>query len=148
MQEEDIATLKGADYITIFVDDHSNINGKFKLTALNANDLPVYDVYLVVRSHIDLPMDTPEQQEKAMQFIMNPDKYEIGNIAKHGVKDTGVLLEPGYYQIDIRTRYAKYTEMLKFGSFKGVLGKSISVTNFQGNVLHQSTYPEDFAKIY
>lgn len=88
MQEEDIATLRGADYLTVFINDSPNDRGQFGLVVSNSNNLPIYDVYLVIRSHVDMPMDTPEQQQKAWPFLLNPDKYEIGNIAMHGVKDT------------------------------------------------------------
>lgn len=146
MQEENIANLRGADYLTIFVNGPPNADGKFQLTAMNSNDLPIYDVYFIIYSRVDMPTDTPEQKQEAMRFMMNPDKYEIGNLARQGVKNTGIFLEPGWYQIDIRTRYAKYVEMLGFSMFNGVLGRSVLVKDYQGNILSQSVYPERYGK--
>lgn len=44
---------------------------------------------------------------------MHPGHVELGNIPV-GVKDTSLRLSPGYYQIDIRARGARLTEMLRF----------------------------------
>ena len=115
--------------------------------SINRSDLPVYDVYLIIKSHVDLPFDTPEHQAEAMHYLLNPERFELGTVPP-GAKQTNVFLAPGYYQIDIRTRYVKYTEMLKFGPFGNSIGQSYSVSDYTGKVVEKQTSPEDFPKAY
>jgi hypothetical protein len=117
LQQENIRTLRGADFFYFIVVLRPNANGLFPLMSVNRSDLPVYDVYLNIRSHVDLPFDTPAHQAEAMHYMLNPERVEIGTVPPGG-KDTRIFLAPEYYQIDIRTRYMKYTEMLKFGPFR------------------------------
>jgi hypothetical protein len=113
LQQKNIRTLKGSDFFHFMVALQQNSKGEFRLMSVNRTDLPVYDVYLIIRSHVDLPWDTPEHQAQALHYLQNPMQVDVGTIPT-GAKEI-MWLEPGYYQIDIRTRYAKYTEMIKFG---------------------------------
>jgi hypothetical protein len=127
LEQENIRTLRGADFFHLTVLLAPNSTGLFPLMSINRSDLPVYDVYLNIRSHVDLPFDTAHQAE-AMHHMLNPDSAEIGTVPP-GAKRTTIFLAPGYYQIDIRTRYAKYTEMLKFGPFGSTLGQTYIITD-------------------
>jgi hypothetical protein len=138
--------LKGSDLFHFMISWNPNQQGQLPLTSVNVSDLPVYDVYLIIRSHIDLPRDTPEHQARATYYIQNPLQVDVGTIPP-GVKNI-LYLEPGYYQIDIRTRYLKYTEMLKFGQFKNSYGQSYIITDNKGNIFEKATSPDDFPKIY
>jgi hypothetical protein len=147
LQEENIRTLKGSDFFHLMIVYSPNGVGKFPLFSVNSADLPVYDVYLVIRSHVDLPWDTPEHQAEALRYLQNPSQIEIGNVPI-GMKQTPIFLEPGYYQIDIRTRYHKYTEMLKFGAFGDGMGQSYIISDFTGKIFGKQTSPDGFPKIY
>jgi hypothetical protein len=147
LQQENIRILKGSDFFHFMVVLTPNNDGKFPLYSVNRSDLPVYDVYLNIRSHVDLPFDTPEHQAEAMHYMLNPDRVEIGTVPP-GAKQTNMFLAPGYYQIDIRTRYAKYTEMLKFGPFGNATGQSYIVSDFTGKTLEKQTSPDGFPKVY
>jgi hypothetical protein len=144
-QQENIRILKGSDFFHFLVSLSPNTDGKFPLMSLNRSDLPVYDVYLNIRSHVDLPFDTPAHQAEAMHYILNPDRVELGTVPP-GAKQTNVFLAPGYYQIDIRTRYAKYTEMLKFGPFGGTMGQSYIISDYTGETFEKQTSPDGFPK--
>jgi hypothetical protein len=146
LQQENIRTLKGSDFFYFIVVWTQNEKGEFQLASINNTDLPVYDVHLAIRSHVDLPFDTPEHQAKGMYYLNNPKTIDVGTIAL-GVQKI-LWLEPGYYQIDIRTRYAKYTEMLKFGQFEKGVGQSYVVSDFHGHILAKQTSPDGFPKIY
>jgi hypothetical protein len=61
--------------------------GQFPLVSINKSALPVYDVYLNIRSHVDLPFDTPAHEAEAWHYITNPDHVEIGTVPP-GAKDT------------------------------------------------------------
>jgi len=147
LQRENIRILKGSDYFHFMILMLPNTGGKFPLMSVNNSDLPVYDVYLNIRSHVDLPFDTPEHEAEAMHYFMNPDRAEVGTVPP-GVKQTNIFLSPGYYQIDIRTRYTKYTEMLKFGPFGNAIGQSYVITDYTGKTFEKQTSPDGFPKIY
>jgi hypothetical protein len=123
-----------------------NANGQFPLMSVNQSDLPVFDVHLVIRSHVDLPWDTPAHQAEAMHYMLNPVQINVGTVL-HGMH-TITFLEPGYYQIDTLTRYAKYTEMLKFGTFENGNGQSYIISDFTGKIFEKQTSPDGFPKIY
>jgi hypothetical protein len=106
----------------------------------------VYDVYLIIRSHVDLPWDTPEHQAQALHYLQNPMQMDVGTVPP-GAKEV-LWLEPGYYQIDIRTRYAKYTEMIKFGVYENRPGQSYVISDYRGNTFEKQTSPDGFPKIY
>jgi hypothetical protein len=147
LQQENIRTLKGSDFCHFMIVLSPTTDGKFPLVSINRSDLPVYDVYLNIRSHVDFPFDTPEHQAEAMRYMLNPDRVELGTVPP-GAKQTSVFLPPGYYQIDIRTRYAKYTEMLKFGPFGSAVGQSYVIADYKGTVFEKQTSPDGFPKVY
>jgi hypothetical protein len=66
-----------------------------RVVSLNKGHLPIYDVYIII-SNVDLPVDTPRRS------------IELGTIPS-GVKEMNFHLPFGYYQIDIRTSFSKYT---------------------------------------
>jgi hypothetical protein len=70
----------------------------FKFMAFNRSKSPIYDVYLLIRSHVDDPAYATKE----------PQQIEIGSIPAHSVKETNFRLPFGYYEIDIRTRNNKY----------------------------------------
>jgi hypothetical protein len=108
-----------------------------KIIAVNLSKDPIYGVYLRIRSHVDEPAyDTKD-----------PEQIEVGDIPL-GVKEMKFRLPFGYYQIDIRTRYNKYTEMLKLMPFNGQIGQSYSVTDFHGDTIAKATNPDDFPGTY
>jgi len=111
----------------------------FKFMAFNRSASPIYDVYLRIRSHVDDPAyDTKE-----------PQQIEVGNIPARGVKESNFRLRFGYYQIDIRTMYNKYTEMLKIMPFNWQIGQSYIVTDLlHGNVITKYNEPPDFPGTY
>jgi hypothetical protein len=148
LQQENIRILKGADFFHLGISFSNPTTGTsvFPLMSINLSSLPIYDVYLNIRSHVDLPFDTAHEAE-AMHYILNPDRVEIGTVPV-GVKQTTIVLAPGYYQIDIRTRYAKYTEMLKFGPFGSTIGQSYIVNDYTGKILVKHTTPDGYPKIY
>jgi hypothetical protein len=146
LQQENIHTLKGSDVFHFMVALQQNSKGEFRLMSVNRTDLPIYDVYLIIRSHVDLPLDTPEHQAEALDYLQNPKQVDVGTIPP-GAKEI-MWLEPGYYQIDIRTRYAKYTEMIKFGIHENRAGQSYIIADYQGNTFEKQTSPEGFPKIY
>ena len=78
--------------------------GKYVLTMFNMNKLPVYDAYINVRTNID------SGDLSKMEML----HQEIGNIGPYVIKDVGIRLAPGYYQIDLRCRGGKTTQMLHF----------------------------------
>jgi hypothetical protein len=124
-----------------------NDNGLFPLMTINSSGLPVYDVSLTIRSHVDLPFDTPAHQAEAMHYMLHPDRVDIGTVPL-GAEST-IFLAPGYYQIDIQTRYAKYTEMLKFGPFGSTVGRqSYIISDYRGKVFDKHTSPDGFPKVY
>ncbi len=147
LNDENIRVIKGSDKCLFMISNLSHNNGRFPLTVLNKGDLPVYDVYIIIRSHVDHPMDTPDNIAKAMHYIQNPETFEIGTVPS-GVKQTSVFLEHGYYQIDIRTRYRKLTQMLRFGPFEGGLGQSYIVSDMKGSVFEKMTSPPGFPGTY
>jgi hypothetical protein len=100
LQQENIRILRGSDFFHFTVLLLPNSDGTFPLMSINRSDLPVYDVCLNIRSHVDLPVDTPEHQAEAMHYMLHPDRVELGTVPP-GAKQTNVLLAPGYYQIDI-----------------------------------------------
>lgn len=148
LQQESLANVRGADLCFIFMSQYPNANGRFNINVIAPNDLPVFDVYLNVIENIDAPTDTPEQQKILIDKINNPITVNVGNMISRGIRSLDTTLNPGYHQINIRTRNAKYTEAIKFELFHNVLGQSIVVKDGQGNVLHESTSPEGFPKIY
>ena len=147
LQQDNIKILKESDFFHFMVLLSPNNDGKYPLMSINRSDLPIYDVYLNIKSHVDLPLDTPEHQAEAMHYMLNPDRVELGTVPP-GTKQTTVFLPPGYYQLDIRTRYAKYTEMLKFGSFGGETGQSYVISDYTGKVFEKQTSPDGFPKVY
>ena len=99
-----------------FVAELQTLNSEgFKFMAFNRSANPIYDVYLRIRSHVDDPAYNTKE----------PQQIDVGNIPAHGVKESYFRLPFGYYQIDIRTRYNMYTEMLKIMPFNGKLVKAI-----------------------
>jgi hypothetical protein len=111
----------------------------FKFMAFNRSKSPIYDVYLLIRSHVDDPAYATKE----------PQQIEIGNIPAHSVKETNFRLPFGYYQIDIRTRNNKYTEMLKIMPFNGKIGQSYIVRGMPfGNVITKYNEPPDFPGTY
>jgi hypothetical protein len=108
----------------------------FTITAFNISGYPIFDVYLRIRRHVDDPK----------YDLQEPQQIEVGNIPA-GVKETNLRLPFGYYQIDIRTRYDKYTEVLRFMPFNGQIGLSYKVTDFHGHVISQNTFPKEFAGV-
>jgi hypothetical protein len=82
-----------------------------------------------------------------MHYMLNPERVEIGDVPP-GAKQTNTFLAPGYYQIDIRTRYARYTEMPKFSPFGTVIGQSFIISDFTGKIFDKQTSPDGFSKIY
>jgi hypothetical protein len=147
LQQENTIILKGSDFFHFIISLSPNNEGRFPLMSINRSDLPVYDVYLNITSHVDLPLDTTEHQAEAMHYLLNPDRVELGTVPL-GAKQTNVFLPPGYYQIDVRTRYAKYTEMLKFGPFGGATGQSYIVRDYTGKVFEKQTSPDGLPKVY
>jgi hypothetical protein len=108
------------------------------ILAVNRSKYPIFDVFLRIRSHVDEPAyDTKE-----------PEQIEVGTIPP-GVKEMKFRLPFGYYQIDIRTRYNKYTEMLKLMPFNGQIGQSYSVTDGgRGYMIAKATHPDGFPGTY
>jgi len=147
LQQANINTLKGSDVCHFVATYTPDSNGRFPLTSINGNEDPIYDVYLIIRSHVDAPLDTPEHQAEALHYMMNPERIEIGTLPP-GAKQTNVFLEPGYYQIDIRTRYNKLTQMLRFGPFASGFGQSYIVSDFKGNIFSKNTSPDGYQKVY
>ncbi len=147
LQQENIKILRGADYLSFMISLEASSNGKFPLDLFNPGDLPVYDVSVNIRSHVDFPFDTPQHQVQGLYYVEHPDHFEIGTVPR-GIKRTTIFLEPGYYQIGIRTRYTNLTEMLKFGQFGATLGQSCIVKDFCGKILEKQTSPDGFPKIY
>jgi len=148
LQQENLNNIRGADFCFILASDQFNQDGSFNFNLIAPNKLPVFDVYLKIIKDVNAPIDTPEQQHKLLNNISNPIIINVGNMSAWGVRKIDVSLSPGYYQIDIRTRNAKYLEMLKFDLFHGGLGQSMIVSDFHGNVLQKSTSPEDLPSIY
>jgi hypothetical protein len=101
LQQENIRILKGSDLVFFMIELSPNNEGQFPLVSINKSDLPVYDVYLNIRSHVGLPFDTPAHEAEAWHYITNSDHVEIGTVPP-GAKDTNIFLPP---QIDIRTRW-------------------------------------------
>jgi len=112
----------------------------FKFMAFNRSANPIYDVYLRIRSHVDDPAYNTQK----------PQQIEVGNIPAHSVKESNIRRLPfGYYQIDIRTRYNKYTEIIKIMPFNGKIGQSYIVTGMPfGNVITKYNEPPDFPGTY
>jgi hypothetical protein len=77
LQQEDIRILRGSDFFYLMAME-PNANGLSPLTSINRNNLPVYDVYLNIRSGVDLPFDTPANQAEGMHHLLNPDRVEMG----------------------------------------------------------------------
>ncbi len=137
LQEESIKAIKGADICYLL--PHAPLGyagGKISFMILNPNNLPVFDVCIDILRNINTTID------------MSPLHYEIGNLISYGVKNTVIELEPGYYQVNIRVRNKKYTQMIHFEPFQGNLGYSSSVSDFQGNYFLKTTSPEGFPSIY
>jgi hypothetical protein len=111
----------------------------FPIMSFNISKYPIFDVYLRIRSHVD--------SHDPKYILQEPMQTELGTIPS-GVKETNLRLPFGYYQIDIHTRYEKYTEMLKFMPFNGQIGVSYRVTDFHGgHVIVQETYPKGFSRV-
>lgn len=147
LQQESLANVRGADLCFVLASQNPNSNGSFNLNIIVPGDLPVFDVYLRIIKNVDTPIDTPAQLRTSIDNMSNPIVVEVGNVISRGVKNLDVTLSPGYHQIDIRTRNAKYTETLKFGLFGSTLGQSIIIKDGQGNVLHKLTSPENYPSI-
>jgi hypothetical protein len=150
LQQENIHTVKGANLIYAMIMYEPNRDGQFPLylvTDIWNSQLPVYDVDLLIRSHVDRRWDTFEHMIEAWD-PKNADHHRIGNVPP-GATNTQVYLEPGYYQINIQTRYQLYIERLKFGPFGTAMGQSYIVTDFSGmKVFTKETSPDGFPKIY
>jgi hypothetical protein len=139
--------LRGSDFCVFMVVGPQHPSGKWPLMSVNHNCLPVYDVYMRIRGNVDAPFDSPEDMRKLLEYMSEVKQIELGTIP-YGVKMFDIFLEPGHYQIDIRTRYGKYTEMLKFSPFNGDIGQSRIVRDLQGNMLDQLTLPDGYTPIY
>jgi hypothetical protein len=110
----------------------------FPIMVFNTSKYPIFDVYVIIRSHVDVI--------NPKYILQEPMHIEVGNLPAGSVKETNFRLPFGYYQIDIRTRYEKYTEVLKFMPFNGQIGVSYRVTDVHngGHVIVQETYPNGF----
>ena len=60
--------IEGIRSFSFMVGLQKNALGEFPLASINDTDLPVYDVYLMLRSHVDLPLDTTEHQAQAFHL--------------------------------------------------------------------------------
>lgn len=140
--------IRGADLCYFMISTIVDApDGEIRLMVLNPNDVPVYDVYVNIRSHVGVTWDTPEHADESIHHMRNPQQLTIGNVPP-GLKMLSFSLPFGYYQIDIRTRYAKYTEMLKFGPFEGKVGFSYVVADYHGHTFTKSTVPSNFPGTY
>ncbi len=95
LQTENIRIIKGSDHCFFqIITNVTNENG-FRLTAVNGNDLPVYDVFIRILKDADRPLNTPEQQNQYIKDTNNPDIYDLGNIPPNSVRETGIFLPFG-----------------------------------------------------
>jgi hypothetical protein len=147
LQQANINALKGSNVCHFIATYAPDSNGRFPLMSINGNEDPIYDVYLIITSHVDASLDTPKHQAEALHYMTNPERIEIGTLPP-GAKQTNVFLEPGYYQIDIRTRYNKLTQFLRFGPFKSGFGQSYIVSDLKGNISAKNTSPDGYPKVY
>lgn len=146
LQQENIRILKGSEYFHFTV-SAPDANGSYRLMSVNSNDLPIYDVYLIIKRHVDMAMNTPEDQARAFNYMENPERVELGTVPR-GVKQSTFALPPGHHQIDIRTRFSKFTQMLKFAPFENVIGQSYILIDNKGVIIDRHTSPDGFPKAY
>ena len=149
LQQENIANVRGADFCSFGISpDETNGQGGYRLMVFSDNNLPVYDVRIYVTSGLDLSIDTEYERQRYFNAIRNPFMYDIGTLHIGEARSLDVFLKPGHYQIDIITRNARYTELIKFGPFGSGLGSSMIVREMSGKVLQSYTGPDGYPKIY
>jgi hypothetical protein len=149
--EQIIAIQKGSNVCSFWIiADKPNESGEFPLMAENVGPFPVYDVDLTVRRIRyggGRPLDA-----KAIADIMHDAQhtaqFEVGNVPM-GLKQTSVFLKPGFYQINIRTRFGRFTEMLRFGPFENGIGQSYVVgDDATKQYIYKNTTPGFSPKTY
>lgn len=74
LQGSSIDLLKGGG-VVLFTPSAftADADGKYTIGSLVAGTLPVYDVYLIVRSHVDAPMSTEAERAEAMNISCTQD---------------------------------------------------------------------------